>query len=352
MFLINRGEIDGRIDPDMILYRRKLLTFNFPVKPLKMLLRDKAQYGSNQSGVERIYEKQARYVKITDIDEYGLLKNNLGATAELVEKKYLLKNNDILFARSGATVGKAYLHKSESVNYECFFAGYMIRLLVDDRFLLPDFLFYYTQLSVYKEWTLAIQRASGQPNINAEEYKSLSIPLPPKEIQTEIISIFETAYNAKKQKETEAAELLASIDGYLLNELGITLPPPSDKKTYFMSSSRQVSGGRFDPFYHLVEFDIYRTPISKYPNKKIADLSFSIQTGLPIRNDFRVENGLYPYYGANGIIGYMNEFTHDGKYLVVAQDGYIGNHYVVEERFWATIITAIKLDETQANLLH
>jgi len=43
---------------------------------------------------------------------------------------------------------------------------------------------------------------------------------------------------------------MASIDDYLLQELGITLPPPSKKKTYFLTLSSQVSGGRFDPNFY------------------------------------------------------------------------------------------------------
>ena len=62
----------------------------------------------------------------------------------------------------------------------------------------------------------------------------------------------------------------------------------------------------------------------------------SAQTGLPVRQDFRAQNGMHPYYGANGIIGYMDEYTHDGKYLVIGQDGYIGNHYIVNGKFWAS----------------
>jgi restriction endonuclease S subunit len=192
-----------------------------------------------------------------------------------------------------------------------------------------------------------IGKGAAQNNLNNEEISQIQIPVPSIDTQAEIIALFETACSSKKQKEAEAAALLASIDGYLLQELGITLPPLSDKKTYFLTRSSQVSGGRFDPFHHQNEFNFYKNPISKYPNKPMKDISLSIQTGLPVRNDFRIENGNYPYYGANGIIGYMDEFTHEGKYLVVAQDGYIGNHYVVDGKFWASNHNwVVKLDES------
>lgn len=278
---MRKGEIEGRFDPDMILYKRKTLKFNFSVKQLKQLLKEKPQYGSNQAGIDRDSIKEARYIRITDINEYGLLKNNLGVTAEFVEQKYVLKDNDILFARSGATVGKAYLHKSNSVDYECFYAGYMIRFVVNENLLLPEFLFCYTQLDVYKEWTKAIQRAAGQPNINAEEYKSLSIPVPSIEEQAKILSVFKTAYTLKKQKETEAAALLASIDGYLLQELGITLPTPSEKKTCFYTNFSKVSGGRLDPYCHKSEFEELEQSLETgiYPIKSFKKLAKKITSG-------------------------------------------------------------------------
>jgi type I restriction enzyme M protein len=229
----------------MVLYKRKLLNFNFPVKPLKQFLKAKPQYGSNQAGIDRTSIEQARYIRITDIDEYGLLKNELGVTAEFVEEKYLLNNNDILFARSG-TVGKSYLHKSNFVDCECFYAGYMIRFLVNENLLSPEFLFYYTQIEVYKKWTKAIQRTAVQPNINAEEYKSLQIPVPPISIQAEIVALFEEAYAQKRTKEAQAKELLAGIDGYLLEALGIQLPEPTERKKFFYTRLSKVSGGRFD----------------------------------------------------------------------------------------------------------
>lgn len=278
---MRKGEIENRFDPDMILYRRKLLNFAYPVKQLKSLTKAKPQYGSNQAGIERDSEKQARYIRITDIDEYGLLKNDLGVTAEFVEEKYLLNNNDVLFARSGATVGKAYLHKTDAVNYECFFAGYMIRFLINENLLLPDFLFSYTQLEVYKEWKNAIQRAAGQPNINAEEYKSLPVPVPPLEVQRQIVEKFEAAYNAKRAKEAEAKSLLDGINAYLLERLGIETPAATETKKTFFTRASKLSGGRFDPFYHQIEFEELEKALQsgKYAVKSFQKLAKKITSG-------------------------------------------------------------------------
>ena len=236
-----------------------------------MLLKS-PQYGANEASVIRINNEQPRYIRITDIDENGTLSKELGATAETIDSKYILNNNDILFARSGATVGKTYIHKVKKINYKAFFAGYMIRFIVNPDIIIPDFLFIYTQLSVYKKWVKATQRAAGQPNINAEEYKSLKIPLPPLEIQQQIVDLYKKAYSEKQQKEAEAQRLLDSIDDYLLGELGITLPkeeellpqntdknnsynldndnPLVKKGRLFLTNLSEVTGKRIDPDYN------------------------------------------------------------------------------------------------------
>lgn len=252
VFLVKRSELFERLDPDMVLYTKKTQSYKFKTFPLKSILVKAPQYGANESGIERISSEEPRYIRITDIDEYGLLKDNIGVTAENIEDRFILNDNDILFARSGNTVGKAYLHKKAKVNYDCFFAGYMIRFIVDESKILADYLFTYTQLNIYKNWVNAIQRTAGQPNINAEEYKSLLIPLPPKEIQQQIVEKINSAYTQKQQKEAQATALLASIDTYLLNELGITLPEKdtSLQSRIFTTSFSEVSGGRFESQYY------------------------------------------------------------------------------------------------------
>ena len=203
VFLIYRSELEGRLDPGMARYQKRITQFKFDTVHLSKLLRRKPQYGANEVGIDRISIEQPRYVRITDINEYGLLKQEIGKTADNVEPKYLLKNNELLFGRSGS-VGKSYIHKTENVTYPCFYAGYMIRFIVNENKINPDYLFAYTQSGVYKEWVIAIQRTAVQPNINAEEYQSLEIPLPPIEKQAEIVAHITSIRNQAKQLQEEA----------------------------------------------------------------------------------------------------------------------------------------------------
>lgn len=271
VFIINRSEIKGRLDPKMALYNRKVQNWSYPKARLKDLLLSKPQYGAAESGINRTDIKSPRYIRITDIDEYGLISHNdLGATANNIEDQYILHNYDLLIARSGATVGKAYIHKG--CPYTCFFAGYLIRFVINPLKAMPDYVFAFTQTNTYKEWVNAIQRPSGQPNINAEEYQSLEIPLPPQNIQNEIVSIIQTAYSKKQRKELEAQQLLDSIDTYLLDELGVSLPEVRNElKDRVFLLNRSELEGRFDP---TVYKDGIKLISPKWDNEKLSKVAF------------------------------------------------------------------------------
>lgn len=271
IFIINRSEIDGRLDPKTALYNKRVQNALFPMVKLKNLLLSKPQYGANEAGLDRSNNSQPRYIRITDIDENGLISiNELGATVANVEEKYILKENDILIARSGATVGKAYIHKE--LPYTCLYAGYLIRFIVDSNKILPGYLFSYTQLNTYKEWVSAIQRPSGQPNINAEEYQSLEIPLPDISVQSIITNRIRDAYSLKCQKDLEAQQLLDDIDSYLLEELAITLPGiKTDLKSRQFFINRSALEGRFDPSVYK---DGVKLVSEKYDNVKLSSCAW------------------------------------------------------------------------------
>ena len=248
IFIVKKSEINGRLDPKMALYNQSVQYSLYPLVKLKSLLLSKPQYGANEAGLVREHKEQTRYIRITDIDENGLISTDeLGATVANLEEKYILNENDIVIARSGATVGKAYIHRH--LPYTCVYAGYLIRFVVNSDKILPDYLFAYTQLNPYKEWVNAIQRPSAQPNINAEEYQSLEIPLPNLSKQQEIVDFINEAYTQKRAKEVEAQQLLNNIDNYLLKELGITIPNVDNElnNRIFFSSFSKIEGNRIDP---------------------------------------------------------------------------------------------------------
>ena len=169
------------------------------MKKIKDIATEKLSYGSGASAVP--FNKSVRYIRITDINEYGELKDEK-VSPNIFDEKYLLAEGDILFARSGATVGKTYLHKQNEI--PCIYAGYLIRLRPNELLVLPNYVYYYTKSNYYKSFICANQRVVAQPNINAKQYGDLDIPLPPLSLQRLLAQRIE-------QIEREKSEVQKSI---------------------------------------------------------------------------------------------------------------------------------------------
>lgn len=139
---------------------------------------EKLSYGSGASAVE--YDGRTRYIRITDINEIGDLNKDIKSPSE-IDDKYLLKEGDLLFARSGATVGKTYCHNEK--NGRCIYAGYLIKMRPNTLKVLPKYVFYYTKTDYYKAFVMNAQNSVAQPNINAKQYGALMITVPPLPLQ-------------------------------------------------------------------------------------------------------------------------------------------------------------------------
>ena len=165
----------------------------FPVKTLGELSRTKLSYGSGASAIP--YDGRLRYVRITDIVENGTLNNDI-VSPSTFDEKYLLHEGDLLFARSGATVGKTYMYRA--ADGDAIFAGYLIRVVPDTRFVLPNYLFSFTKTGFYRRFIGLNAQAVAQPNINAKQYGSLKVVVPPLDLQNEFAQKIEAI---EKQKE-------------------------------------------------------------------------------------------------------------------------------------------------------
>ena len=155
---------------------------NYPIVSLNELVLTKPQYGSGAKKTN--YDGINRYIRITDITEDGKIKNNELVSPDVIEKDCFLKYNDILIARS-ASVGRCYIHKERFGIYQ--FAGYLIKFNLDYNKILPDYFFNLTKGVFYKEWISQMKKDGTISNINAQEYLSIELPLPPIEVQEEIV---------------------------------------------------------------------------------------------------------------------------------------------------------------------
>ncbi len=147
-------------------------------------------YGANARSVPFVPTK-ARYIRIMDIEESGALSKEFVGVECGDFEKYRLDNGDLLFARSGGSVGKSYLYRSKDGPY--IFAGYLIRFRLDKKRMHPEVLFAFTRSPAHINWVESKQRTVAQPNINGREYSNLSIPIPPISLQKCFVDIAQTA---------------------------------------------------------------------------------------------------------------------------------------------------------------
>jgi len=167
---------------------------------------ENVMYGMNAAAIE--FDGKNKYIRITDIDENTRLfsPNPLTSPEGKIDEKYLVKIGDILFARTGASTGKSYFHQKE--NGKIYFAGFLIRFSIKGAD--PYFVYLQTLTAQYLKWVSATSIRSGQPGINAEEYKSYPflIPTDPKEQQkiADTLSSLDTLINTQSQK-VEALKL-------------------------------------------------------------------------------------------------------------------------------------------------
>lgn len=229
------------------------------------------EYGSGSRATPINSPSDIKYIRITDFSDDGIPPNHEFVTAETVEDKYTLEYEDILFARSGATAGKTFIYTADIG--EAIFAGYCIRFQFDCMKVIPKFVYFYTKTRRYQSWVNSIQRPSGQPNINKEEFKSFTIPIPPLEVQRSLVAEIEAARQIQEQKLAQAYELLSSLDSYLLDQLGLTPPEESDKQVFSVRLSDTKT--RFDVDYHTPRFKKLRRMLegnSSYPVMKIGEI--------------------------------------------------------------------------------
>ena len=150
-----------------------------------------------------------RYVRITDITDDGRLRSEDARSADPSQVAgFRLQPGDLLFARSGATVGKTYLYRPH--DGPCVYAGYLIKYQAVPHVAAPEFLEIWTRSPFYRKWVASMFRAGAQPNINAAEYSSLPLALPALPEQRAIAATLDSVDAAIARVREERAALQSS----------------------------------------------------------------------------------------------------------------------------------------------
>ncbi|WP_411368474.1 restriction endonuclease subunit S [Enterococcus faecalis] len=266
---------------------------------------DHFEYGLNASAIE--YDGKNKYLRITDIDDSSrkFIQNKLTSPNINVEEasNYILTVGDILFARTGASVGKTYRYDIK--DGKVYFAGFLIRARIKDSFD-SEFVYWTTLTDRYNTFIKIMSQRSGQPGINAKEYSSFNILIP----------------NIKEQQKIGA--FLKKIDDTIALHQRKLEQLKELKKAYlqviFPVKDERVPKLRFAAFEEGWEL------------RKLGDIT-KISTGKLDANAM-VENGKYDFY-TSGIKKYRIDVpAFEGPAITIAGNGAtVGYMHLADNKF-------------------
>ncbi len=228
---------------------------DWEVKKLGDCLLQDTDYGINAAAV-RYREDLPVYLRITDITEDGRYsKKSIVSVNNIASASFFLVEGDLVFARTGASVGKTYLYNPE--DGKLVFAGFLIRVKANPKVLLPEYLKYYTQTKYYWNWIRANSMRTGQPGINGNEYKELTVPLPPTKAEQTAIA---TALNDADKLITELEKLIAKKRNIKQGAMQELLRPKEGWEVKKLGEICSLSKSRFNPIssignYKCVELE-------------------------------------------------------------------------------------------------
>ena len=318
VFIVNRSELEGRIDSTFYVNKPDFhntirLSKIAKIKGGKRIPRD-ADYSD--------IDTPNLYLRVTDIDEstefnYLNFKN---ISDELYEKlkRYEVFENELIISIAG-TVGKTKVVKNIPDKKRVILTENCVKILTNSD-ILPQYLNIVLQTNFLQKQIEISYIQTTIPKLGIDKILGLKIPqIPPLEIQQQIVNLYEKAYTEKQQKEAEAQKLLDSIDDYLLGELGITLPkeeehllqntdknssynldndnPLVKKGRLFLTNLSEVTGKRIDPDYYSIYYKkiIAKIEKGKYSMDTISNNCINVFSGkTPSSSEYSKDNTVYP----------------------------------------------------------
>ena len=188
---------------------------------------------------EEFSEDKVRYLRITDIDDYGnLLENDKKSVSSPEIEKYILKEGDIVFARTGNSTGRTYYH--EEKNGELAFAGFLIKFSLDESKVNPKYLKYFTISKPYKQWVDNLSNGSTRGNINAKTFADCPIILPSRAQQdylVRVLSSLEEKIQINNQINQELEAMAKTLYDYWFVQFDF---PDQNGKPYKSSGGKMV----------------------------------------------------------------------------------------------------------------
>ena len=216
-------------------------------------------------------------------DVYIGLENITSGTGEYIpgikdsiSTAAVFKKGDILFSKLRPYLNKVYLAEFSGKSSTEFY-------ILEATNILPEYLAIILRSNIIIAQTKHLVTGNTLPRLQTSDIENLLIPYPSPTFQQKIVDIYTAAQNAKLQKDKEAKELLESIDNIVTQHLGIKLPEKINfSETKYFTPISKLIGQRYDPYFHNPYFERAFAELaqSKYPLKKLGDISILITSGI------------------------------------------------------------------------
>lgn len=263
---------------------------------------------------EEFSEDKVRYLRITDIDDYGnLLENDKKSVSSPEIEKYILKEGDIVFARTGNSTGRTYYH--EEKNGELAFAGFLIKFSLDESKVNPKYLKYFTISKPYKQWVDNLSNGSTRGNINAKIFADCPIILPSRVQQdylVRVLSSLEDKIQINNQINQELEAMAKTLYDYWFVQFDF---PDQNGKPYKSSGGKMV----YSP-------ELKREIPEGWGVESVGSLLDKVTKAE------KIENNLIEFVGRIPVIDqsqkYIAGFTNNQNSLIPPQNGHVifGDH--------------------------
>ncbi len=216
---ITTNQLRPRYEDAPELYKESKLGWiprEWEAERLSDLCSEKPTYGINAAAVDFTHQLPT-YLRITDIDEDGnFSKTGRKCVDSPLSGNYMLQKGDLVFARTGATVGKTYLYNE--ADGVLVFAGFLIMVSPDENLLDSNYLKFLTKTPYYLNWVGLMSQRSGQPGINGNEYGNFHVPKP-NLMEQKMISEKLLLIQTKLQTEQTYLQKLQQIKQGLMQDL-------------------------------------------------------------------------------------------------------------------------------------
>ena len=278
VFILQKSELEKRFDPQF--YKQEYKNNLDKIKRINhKRLGEIVKFSTENWNQKDFFENTFPYIEISEIDTFsGEIQNivQVDKANAASRAKMIVRENDIIISMTRPNRGAIALIKKEQ-DFSIASTGFSVIRTLSNPDINRKYLFaILRQQIILKQFE---QRSSGgnYPAITQEELSNVTVPVPSKETQENIVKVFNHCFDQKLKNEAEAEKLLSSIDDYLLKELGITLPKQTIntlENRMFTRTLKEIANKRIDPFFHQNKFIENLTVIAngKYPVKQLREI--------------------------------------------------------------------------------